>query len=328
MKDKITRGTFLRSAVAALGMALVPSWAAAQDYPNKAVRIVVPYAAGGSVDIVARGRARPHSPSQGQQVIVDNKGGASGNIGTEMVARSAPDGYTLVIIPDSNMTVNPHLYPAMSFDPVKDLAPISLLTRIGVGLVVNPAVPARTVPELLAYAKTLPNGLSFGSPGSGTPHHLAGEMLKQVSGVKMVHIPYKGGGPTLIDVVGNQVPSAFIALAIAAPHIKSGKLRLLAVTQSTRSSLFPETPTIGESVKGFDVTSWMAMFAPAGTPPDIIQKLSNETRKALSEPAMSQALAAQSLDVVVSTPVELKERVQAESARWGALIKANGITAQ
>lgn len=326
MKTFPSRRTMLRAALAAF--AATPLWVSAQAYPVKPVRIVVPYAAGGSVDIVARMLAQKLSASMGQQFIVDNKGGASGNIGTEQVAKAAPDGYTLVIIPDSNATVNPHLYPSMGFDPVKDLAPVSLLTKIGVGLVVNPAIPAKNVSELLAYAKTLPSGLSFGSPGTGTPHHLAGEMLEEVSGAKMVHIPYKGGGPTLIDVVGNQVPSAFIALAIAVPHIRSGKLRLLGVTQSTRSSIFPDTPAIGESVKGFDVTSWMGMFAPAGTPPEIILKLNVEVRKALSEPATTRALAAQALDVVASSPSELAGRVRAESVRWSALIKVNGISAQ
>lgn len=310
--------------------ALRPMWAAAgsDDYPAKPVRIVVPYAAGGSVDIVSRILAHKLTTSMGQQFIVDNKPGASGNIGTEQVAKAPADGYTLAIVPDSNVTVNPYLYPGMGFDPVKDLAPVSLLTKIGVGLVVNPSVPAKTVPQLLDYARTLPNGLSFGSPGTGTPHHLAGELLKQVGHAKLVHIPYKGGGPALIDVVGGQVPSAFIALAIAAPYIESGKLRLIAVTQSTRSGIFPKVPTIGESLPGFDVTSWMGMFAPAGTPPAIIQRLHVEIKKALSEPATAKALAAQSLDVVASTPSELGDRVHAESVQWGALIKANGITAQ
>jgi tripartite-type tricarboxylate transporter receptor subunit TctC len=326
MKYLRIRCALVRLIVAAC--AAIPLWAAAQGYPTKPVRIVVPYPAGGSVDIVARILAQKLTLSMGQPFLVENKAGASGNIGTEVVAKASPDGYTLVIIPDSNATVNPHLYPGMTFDPLKDLAPVSLLTKIGVGLVVNPTVPAKTVPELLAYAKTLPNGLSFASPGTGTPHHLAGEMLKQVTGVKMIHIPYKGGGPALIDVVGNQVPAAFIALAIAVPHIKGGRLRLLAVTQSTRSSIFPDVPTIGESVKGFDVTSWMGMFAPAGTPPEIVQKLNFEIKKALTERATAQSLAAQSLDVVAGSSAELGERIHTESARWGALIKANSITAQ
>jgi tripartite-type tricarboxylate transporter receptor subunit TctC len=309
-------------------VAAIPLWAGAQAYPAKPVRIIVPFAAGGSVDIVARSLAQKLATSMGQQFIVENKPGASGNIGSAEVAKSAPDGYTLLAIPDSNATVNPHLYPAMSFSPEKDLAPVALLTKIGVGLIVNPAVPAKNMAELLAYANAQSNGLSFGSPGTGTPHHLAGEILKQQANVKMTHIPYKGGGPAMIDLLGNQVPSAFIALAIAAPHIKSGKLRLIAVTQSTRSGLFADTPTIGETVRGFDVTSWMGLFAAAGTPPEIINRLNAEIKKALLDPATSQALAAQSLDVVASTPAELGERVRAESARWGALIKANGITAQ
>ena len=308
--------------------AATPLLAAAQAYPAQTVRIIVPYASGGTVDQVARLLAQKLGAGMGGQFIVENKPGASGNIATGQVARSTPDGYTLLVAPDSNATVNQHLYPRLGFDPLKDLAPISLATKIGVGLVVHPSVPARNVDELLAYAKTLPNGLSFASPSTGTPHHLAGELLKQVSGVKMVHIPYKGGAPALNDVLGNQVPSAFVALAIAAPHIRAGKLRLLGVTSATRSSMFPDAPAIGETVKDFDVTSWIGVFAPAGTAPDIVQKLSLEVRKALTEPATVAVLAAQSLDVVASTPAELRERIRVESVRWGALIKANGISAE
>ena len=287
-----------------------------QTYPAKPVRMVVPFAAGGSVDVVARVLAQKFGSALGQQFIVDNKPGANGNIGTELVARAPADGYTLLIGPDSNLTVNPLLFPGLGLPTTKDLTPVSLLTKIGVGLIVNPAVPATTVAEYLAYARTLSNGLSFGSPGTGTPHHLAGELLKQVAGVSLVHIPYKGGGPAMIDLLGNQVPSAFIALAIAAPHIKSGKLRLLAVTQATRSENFPATPTLGETVKGFDVTSWMGLFVPVGTPPDIVQRLNAEIRKALQEPATAQSLGAQSLEVVASTPTELGERIAVESERW------------
>lgn len=326
MMGPTKRRTLLRIAVSAAALALPFTANAQAAWPARPVKMILPYAPGGSVDIVARTLAQKLGASLGQQFVVENKPGASGNIGTEQAVRSAPDGYTLLIVPDSNATINPYIYPGLSFNPVKDLAPISLLTTIGVGLVVNPGVPAHSVAEFIALANAQPGGLSFASPGTGTPHHLAGELLKQSTGAKLVHIPYKGGSPAMVDVVGNQVPSAFIALAIAAPQIKAGKLRLLAVTQGRRSGLFPSTPTLGETVKGFDVTSWIGLFAPAGTPPDILQKLQAEIRKALLDPAVAAQLGAQSLDVVASSPQELGARIQAESERWANLIKANNIT--
>ena len=319
----------LRRTVLQLGLAtvagLLPAFALAQAWPTKTVRIIVPYAPGGSADILSRLTAQKLSASLGQQFIVENKPGASGNIGTEAVVNAAPDGYTFVLNADSNYTVNPHIYPDMRFNPIKDLMPVSLLSRIGVGLVVNAAVPVNSVAELVAYSKTQADGVSFGSPGAGTPHHLAGELLKQMTGAKLVHIPYKGGGPALNDVLGNQVPAAFIALAVVAPHVKSGKLKLLAVTQGARSSTSPSTPTIGETIKGYEVTSWLGMFAPAGTPPEIVNRLNAELKKALLEPATAQDLGARGLEVVASSPAELAERIGVEHARWGKLIKESKI---
>lgn len=322
--NSLNRRHVLHAAAATAGFALTPTWAQ-QTYPNKVVKIVAPYAAGGSLDIVARLLAQKLSVALGQQFVVENKPGASGNIGTESVVRSAADGYTLAILPDSNLTANAHLFPGMSFNPQKDLAPIGMLTNIGIALVANPTVPAKTLTELLSYAKTLPGGLSYGSPGNGTPHHLAGELLEQATGANLVHVAYRGGAPATQAVLGGEIPCAFVALAVAGQHIKSGKLRLIGVTHASRSSLFPDAPTLGETVKGFDATSWIGLFAPAGTPADVIQKLNLEMRKALSEPATAQMLAAQSLDPMVGTSNELRDRIQAESQRLGALIKAKGI---
>lgn len=317
-----------RRTVLTLGLAmaaLVPTLAPAQAWPSKPVRIILPYSPGGSADILARTLAQKLGASVGQQFIVENKPGASGNIGTEAAAGAAPDGYTLLLTADSNFTVNPHIYPDMRFNPVKDLAPISQLARIGIGLVVNAAVPVNNVAELVAYSKTRPDGLSFGSPGTGTPHHLAGELLKQMTGAKLVHIPYKGGGPALNDVLGNQVPAAFIALAVVGPHVQSGKLRLLGVTQATRSSTAASTPTIGETIKGYEVTSWLGLFAPAGTPPAIVSRVHAEVKKALLDPATAQELGARALEVVASSPTELAERIAVENERWGRLIKDTKI---
>ncbi len=319
----------IRRTILTLGLTsaacLLPSWTFAQTWPTKPVRIVVPYSPGGSADILSRVLAQKLGASLGQQFIVENKPGASGNIGTEAVVNAAPDGYTFVLNADSNYTVNPHIYPDMRFNPIKDLVPVSLLSRIGVGMVVNAAVPVNNVTELVAYSKARPDGLSFGSPGTGTPHHLAGELLKQMTGAKLVHIPYKGGGPALNDVLGNQVPSAFIALAVVAPHVKAGKLKLLAVTQGARSSTSPSTPTIGESIKGYEVTSWLGMFAPMGTPPEIVSRLNAEIKKALLDPATAQDLGSRGLEVVASSPAELAERIGIEYERWGKLIKETKI---
>lgn len=309
----------------AIGLGVAPSLARAQAYPSRPVKIVLPYAPGGSADVVTRLLAQKLNQSLGQPFVVENKPGASGNIGLEQVVRSPADGYTLVVVPDSNMTVNPHLYPDMKFDPVRDTAPVAMLSTIGVGLVVHPSVPANTVEELIAHAKRQAGGLSFATPGTGTPHHLAGELLKESTGANLVHIPYKGGAPAMQDVLGGQVPMGFVALAIAAPHVRGGRLRLLAVTQSRRSSVFPSTPTVGESVRDFDVTSWLGLFAPAGTPADIVQRLNAETNKALSDPSATQMLSAQALDVIGGSPADLAGRVRTESARWGALIKARNI---
>jgi tripartite-type tricarboxylate transporter receptor subunit TctC len=313
---------------AGVSVAVAHGWASAQPFPFRPVRIIAPYAAGGSLDIVARLLAQKLGASTGQSFIVENRAGASGNIGAELVVRSVPDGYTLAILPDSNLTANPYLFAGMSFNPQKDLMPISMLTTIGIGLVVNPSIPATSVPELLAFAKASSGGLSYGTPGSGTPHHLAGELLKQMSGANLVHVPYKGGSPAMLDVIGNQIPCAFVALAVAAPHVRTGKLRLLGVTQATRSSLFPDTPSLGESMKGYEFTSWIGLFAPVGTPPDIVERLNAEIKRALTEPATAKILSEQALDVRVSTPSELKERIHTESSRLSELIRTNRISTQ
>jgi tripartite-type tricarboxylate transporter receptor subunit TctC len=213
----------------------------------------------------------------------------------------------------------------MGFDPRRTLTPISMLAQIDIGLVVHPSVPANSIPEFIAYAKNAPQGVSFGSPGTGTPHHLAGELLKQLTGANMVHIAYKGGGPAVTDLLGNQIPAGFVALAAARPHIESGKLKLLGVTQSSRSQFFSSAPSLGESVPGFDVTSWMALFAPAGTPPGIIKKLNTEVRAALADSAVQERLAKQALAPSVSSPETLSERIDTEYERWGQLIRERQI---
>lgn len=323
-KTDTKRRTLLRwMALAAAGS---PMLLHAQAYPTRPVRIILPYASGGSADVVTRLLAQQLGQSLGQQFIVENRPGASGNIGLEQMVRSAPDGYTLAVVPDSNMTVNPHLFPDLKFDPVKDTSPIAMLTTIGIGLVVHPSVPARNVQELLDHAQRRPEGVSYATPGNGTPHHLAGELLRQRSGANLRHVPYKGGAPAVQDVVGGHVEAGFVALSVAAAHARADRLRILAVTQKQRFSMFPDVPSVGETVPDFDVTSWLALFAPAATPADVISRLNGEVARALGDAAVKQKLATQALDVIGGSAADLSARVRQESDRWRALIKARNIT--
>lgn len=312
----------------ALAPAAFPLLSRAEAYPSRPVRIILPYAAGGSTDVVTRLLAQKLGQRMGQQFIVDNKPGASGNIGLEQMIRSPADGYTLAVVPDSNMTINPHFFPDMRFDPIRDTSPVATLTTIGVGLVVNHAVPITTVEEFIAYSHRTPAGISYATPGTGTPHHLAAELLKQQTGANLTHVAYKGGAPAIQDVVAGHVPAGFVALAITTPHVESGKLRLIAVTQGQRASMFPSTPTIGETVRGFDVTSWMGLFAPAGTPVDVLERLNREITSVLNEPDVKSLLAAQALEVITGTREALSGRMETESARWEALIGSQNIKTQ
>jgi tripartite-type tricarboxylate transporter receptor subunit TctC len=312
-------------AVASLA-GLAPGWAMAQsDYPTRPVTLVVPFPAGGSTDLVARVVAQKMTDGLGQQVLVENKGGAGGNLGSAAVAKSDPDGYTILMGTVATHALNPAIYKKMPFDAVADFAPISLLVTVPNVLVVNPDLPAKSVQELIALAKEKPGELSYASSGNGTPLHLSGELFKSMAGIDIVHIPYKGAGPALTDLLGNHVSIMFDNLPSSTGYIKEGRLRGLAVTTAERAASMPELPTMAESgLPGYETYTWNALFAPAGTPPAVIERLNAEAVKAVQDPEVKAKLAEFGATAVGSTPDELAAHVQAELAKWAPVVKASG----
>jgi tripartite-type tricarboxylate transporter receptor subunit TctC len=295
------------------------------SYPAGPVRIVVPFQAGGLTDILARAVAQHAAARLGTPFIVDNKPGAGGNVGADVVAKARPDGQTLLMGSIGTNAVNAHLYSRMPYDTLRDFAPIGIVASGTLMLVVNPAVPARTMKELLQYAKTHPGELTYASGGAGASQHLAGELLKTMTGIDLVHIPYKGVVQGVTDVIAGQVSMTF-DLATTAPHIKTGKLRPIAVANRERSSAFPDVPTIGESgVPGYEASAWYGLFAPAGTPREVIQTLNAEMVRALQDPELRRRLSALGAEPIGSTPEEAAQFVRAEHAKWAKVVKAAGI---
>ncbi len=305
-------------------LAALLSPASAQTFPERPITLIIPFAAGGSTDLVGRVVAEKMSEGLGQQVIVDNRGGAGGNLGAAAVAKAAPDGYTILMGTVATHALNPAVYTKMPYDAVKDFAPISLLVTVPNVLVVNPSVPANTTQELIDLIKKNPGKYSYASSGNGTPLHLSGELFKTMAGVDIVHVPYKGAGPALVDVLGGQVPILFDNLPSSTEHIKSGKLKGLAVTSPKRAPVFPDLPTMAETLPGYETYTWNALFAPAGTPKDVVAKLNAEANKAVNDPAVKAKLAEFSATVVASTPEELGAHVVAELAKWAPIVKASG----
>ena len=317
---------------APLLVALV-SWAStplvlAQDYPNKALRLVVAYPPGASSDALARSVAQKMSQNMGQPIVVDNRAGASGNIGTEHVAKQAADGYTFMLGTDATHAANMHLTATPSFHPIRDFTPLTLAALNPIVLVVNPAVPARTLRELVDYGRANPDKIAYGSSGSGSPHHLAGELLKLVSGVPFLHVPYKGGAQAVTDVLGGQIPMVFSSLITVLPHIRSGKLRAIAVTQATRYAGLPEVPTFAETLPGFEMNSWLGFFAPAGLPEAVTRRLNEELIKALRDPEVQPRLDAGGLIVATLSPADFAAMVRKEYEQRGRLISAAAVKLQ
>jgi len=299
--------------------------AGAQDYPSKPIRLVVPQPPGGPTDIVARLVAQRLSERLGQQVIVDNKPGAGANIGTEIVAKAPKDGYTL-LVGTVQQIVNPFLFASLPFDPMKDLTPVSLMTKAYIVLVVNPEVPAKSVQELIALAKSKPGGLSWASAGNGSTSHLALELLKGQTGIDATHVPYKGTQPALTDVLGGRVPVMFDGVVTSLPHIKAGKLRPLAVASLTRTPLLPDVPTMTEAgVAGFEAVGLATILAPAGTPAPIVDRLAREIAAILNAPEVRDQLVAMGLEVVASTPAQFAAYNESESRKWGKIIREANI---
>jgi len=310
-----------------LAAALLSLSALAQPYPAKPLHLIVPAAAGGTVDILARALAPQLSQGLGQPVVVENRPGAGTNIGMEAVVKAPPDGY-MAVIGGVPVATNTTLYSRMSFDPAKDLAPVSLLVRSGNVLVVNPALPVHSVKELIEYARARPGELHFGSPATGSTPHLAGAMFNSLAGVKMVHVPYKGAAQGLTDLIGGRLQLSFDNIPPAIAHVRSGKLRALAVTAARRSALLPELPTVAEAgLPGFDVSAWFGLLVPAATPAAVVQRLNGETVKALRDAAVRERLEKLGFEVVGSTPAEFAAHVQQEAARWSPIIRASGAKA-
>jgi tripartite-type tricarboxylate transporter receptor subunit TctC len=300
------------------------STAGAQEWPSKPLRIIVPFSPGGVADNSARVIAEPLAARLGQQVLVENRPGASGNIGTQAVAQAEPDGYTLLLGFDGTMVINPHVFAKVPFDTVRDFAPVTKLGDATLILVAHPSVPARNLAQLVELAKTKP--FAYGSSGTGGTPHLAGELLKQRTGAQLEHIPYKGGGQAMADVVGGQIPLVFTAIATAQQYVRTGRLVGIAVPSAKRSGALPEVPTFQESgFAGFDVTSWVGIFAPAKTPAAVVEKLNRELEAALKTPFVRERYATLGIEPVGNTPAQFGEQVRADLARWAEVVKAANV---
>jgi tripartite-type tricarboxylate transporter receptor subunit TctC len=311
-------------AVASL-LAMASAVHAEPGYPSKPIRLIVPFAPGGSTDVLARLLAEALRPELGQPVIVENKAGAGGNIGGDFVAKAPPDGYTLLIAAAGPTVINPSLYARMPYDPAKDLRPVSLLIQEPNLMAVNPKIPAKTVAEFIAYAKSRPTEISFGSPGNGSPAHLAGEWFNQLTGTTMVHVPYKGTGPALNDLIAGQIAMMIDNMPAMWPHVQAGKLRALAVSTDKRAAAAPDVPTIAESgVKGFAFGAWKGLMVPAATPPDIVERLHAAATKALAKPDFRKRLIELGAEPVGNTPAQFAAVIKNETASWAALVKSTG----
>jgi tripartite-type tricarboxylate transporter receptor subunit TctC len=319
--------TLLKLLICALALAVAP--AMAQTYPNKTVTIVVPWPPGGPSDIAARPIAKGLTESLEQSFIVDNRGGASGNIGSGQVVRSLPDGYTLLITSSSPIVINPALYKTMPFDPSKDLIPITNLLRVPLVLVAHPSVQANNVKDLIAHMNAQQGKFQYASAGTGTPQHLTGELFKSAAKVDVIHVPYKGSAPAINDLLGGHVPVMFDSMVAILPHIKAGKVKPIAVTSAKRSPQLPDVPTFAESgLPSVESYAWYGFFAPAGTPKEVIAKLNSETLKVMKQSEFQRILADTGSDFVGDSPQNFAKFVQAEAAKWGDLVKKSGATVE
>ena len=306
------------------GMALAQSG----SYPNKPIKFIVPYPPGGGTDVIARIVQEPLSSNLGQQVIIENRGGAGGSIGSEAAARSPADGYT-VLFTLSSHTINPAIYPKLSFNTEKDFLPVVTIASLPQILVANPDFPAKNVKDVIDMAKAKPGTVAYASVGNGSPGHLAGAMMAGAANVKMTHIPYRGGGPAVTDVMGGQVPLLWVSIPAAANFVKAGKLKALAVSTTKRSAVFPDVPTMIESgFKDFEVDSWYAMFVPANTPKAAVDRLNAAANKVLTTPEVKEKLLNQGAEAVGGSPEALGRVVKAELVKWDKVVKENGIKAE
>jgi tripartite-type tricarboxylate transporter receptor subunit TctC len=311
------------------GMAalLAAATAGAQDYPARPVRMVVPYAAGGPVDIVTRITAQKLTEAMKQQFVVDNRPGAGGNIAVELVARSAPDGYTLLMGANGTNAINPSLYKKLPVDPAKDLAPVSRVAASAMILVVHPSLPASSVKQLVALARKQPGAVTYASSGSGSTAHLASELFKNMAKIDMLHIPYKGAGPALVDLVSGQVQAMITGVSSTLPYVKSGRLKALGVSSENRQQLLPDVPSISEQLPGYEVSTWYGVFAPTGSPRPVIDRLNQALNRILTSPDAKSRLAAVGADAQPNTPEQFAQAVSQERAKWAKIIEQAGARA-
>jgi tripartite-type tricarboxylate transporter receptor subunit TctC len=319
------------AALLAVSVGLTPAAALAQGadaYPSKPIRFILPFPPGGGTDILGRLLAERLAAQLGQPVVIENRGGAGGNVGAEAAARSAPDGYTIVLVAPS-LAISPSLYKKLAYDPVKDFAPISLVATVPNVMVTNPSVPASTLSEFIAVAKKKPGAMNFGSGGNGTSNHLAGELFNIVAGVRLVHVPYKGVNLAMNDVMSGEVHLVVIGIPAAAPHIKAGKLRALAVIDSKRAAALPDVPTVSEAgLPDFEVTTWYGVLAPAGTAHPIVTRLNAEIVKVMQSAEMKARLAAMATEPVTSTPEGFADLIRREIEKWAKVVRAAGLKAE
>jgi tripartite-type tricarboxylate transporter receptor subunit TctC len=307
---------------------LLSGAAGAQQWPNRAVRVIVPFPPGGGLDFFARNLAPSLQEALGQQVVVENRSGAGGMIGAEMAAKAAPDGYTLLLASSAEITINQHLYPKIAYDSTRDFAPVSYASHAALLFSVHPTLPAKSLNEVISLARAKPGGLSFASAGTGGVQHLAGELLKAGAKVDIVHIPYKGAGPAVIDMVGGQVSMGFTALPSSIQHARAGKLRPIAVTSAKRSEAAPELPTFAElGYPSIDLVVWYGALFPAGTPAPIVERMSSEINRAVQAPELKAKLLQQGVESVGTTPDQFAKFMQSEIVRYGKIIKDSGAKA-
>jgi tripartite-type tricarboxylate transporter receptor subunit TctC len=324
---KPARRRFLHLVAAAAALPAVSRLVSAQDYPTRPVRIIVGFAAGGTTDILARLIGQWLVERLGQPFIIENRPGAGTNIGTETVVRAPPDGYTLLLIPTAS-AVNASLYGKLNFDFIRDITPVAGLGREPIVMLVNPSVPAKTVPEFVAYARANPGKVIMASGGNGTPAHVAGELFKMTAGIDMLHVPYRGAAPALTDLLAEQVQTYFGPLVASVEHIKAGKLRALAVTTAMRSVALPDIPTVAQYFPSYDASNWYGVGAPKNTPTEIVDRLNKEINAGLSDPKIKARLADLGATVIAGSPSDFRKLIEDETEKWAKVIKSAGIKAE
>jgi tripartite-type tricarboxylate transporter receptor subunit TctC len=324
---KLPRRNFLHLAAGATALPTISRVAWAQSYPARPVRLIVPLAPGGATDIVARLIGQWLSERLHQPFVIDNRPGGGTNIGTEAVVRAPSDGYTLLLASTPN-TINATLYDKLNYNFIRDMAPVASIIRNALVIVVDPSLPAKTVPEFIAYAKANPRKLNMASPGNGTPNHVSGELFNMMTGVEMVHVPYRSGGPALTDLLAGQVQVMFPATVSSIEYIRAGRLRALAVTTTTRSELLPDIPTVAEFVAGYEASNWFGICAPKATPAEIVEKLNKEINASLADPGIKARLADLGSDVLALSPADFGKLIAEDTEKWGKVIRAANIKAE